>query len=707
MKKINLLFAACIFLCVLTGCGRNVPANADILDTTPTPAPAESIAVTETVPPEEEEFSVESNYTITRKTRENPVPMGTDDTWTIFIYICGTDLETKDGLASFNLQLLMNGPEAQNVRYIVQTGGTAQWGNVDDQLLEYFELEEIATRNLIDSQKLQRWEVTDTMTLLDEQELAPMSDPGTLGDFLTWGVENYPAEKMGVILWDHGGGSIRGMFADELYEGQGMPLLELEDAFDRTYDSMTDKFEFVAFDACLMGSVEVANVLAPYARYMYASEEVEPGFGWGDYSLFTYAIDADPEMNGGDLGILLCNEFFEFYREIDMEKNVTLSVIDLEKIDNVLYALNNMAIEISDGSVSPTYFAEVSRGVARTQHYAYQHMVDLSDLAKKLADLAPDSYEDVQQAVEEAVVYQVSGKSRAFTNGLSVFYPTNEVTLFSLTEYGLTSAAPDYTHYISDFLFKKSKHTRLNRQFVQITQEPYATDDGIYEMSFDPSTYDYIQRFGFQLHYDIGEGQCIILGFDDDVEFDADTGVVKDNFEGKWAAIDGLPLLLWLQESNPEYNLYHSPILLNGEETYLVIQWIWNEAEPDNGHYEILSTWSGADPNTGLASRETGNLMAGDRISPRYVILQTENVVSEELIEDTSDFIDDDGNYIYSDIDNYIIFNENTMLEQTLLWPGEYYYQFVIVDVFGGLQTYAPITFTIDEEGIPVLKTAA
>lgn len=30
------------------------------------------------------------------------------------------------------------------------------------------------------------------------------------------------------------------------------------------------------FDACLMSSLEVASVLAPYANYMIASQETEP-----------------------------------------------------------------------------------------------------------------------------------------------------------------------------------------------------------------------------------------------------------------------------------------------------------------------------------------------------------------------------------------------------------------------------------------------
>lgn len=35
----------------------------------------------------------------------------------------------------------------------------------------------------------------------------------------------------------------------------------------------------VGFDTCVMGCVEVAQALAPYADYLVASEDLEPGTG--------------------------------------------------------------------------------------------------------------------------------------------------------------------------------------------------------------------------------------------------------------------------------------------------------------------------------------------------------------------------------------------------------------------------------------------
>ena len=57
-----------------------------------------------------------------------------------------------------------------------------------------------------------------------------MGDSQTLSDFLTWGVKNYPADHMALILWDHGGGSISGVCFDERNNNDSLYLRELDKA---------------------------------------------------------------------------------------------------------------------------------------------------------------------------------------------------------------------------------------------------------------------------------------------------------------------------------------------------------------------------------------------------------------------------------------------------------------------------------------------
>ena len=42
-----------------------------------------------------------------------------------------------------------------------------------------------------------------------------MTKPDTLSSFIQWCHENYPANRMELIFWDHGGGSVSGYGYDE------------------------------------------------------------------------------------------------------------------------------------------------------------------------------------------------------------------------------------------------------------------------------------------------------------------------------------------------------------------------------------------------------------------------------------------------------------------------------------------------------------
>ena len=173
--------------------------------------------------------------------------------WTVLLYICGSDLESLYSSAAEDIEEIAAAEYSEDVRVVIQTGGANEW------------------HNNVSSDAIQRFIKTEGgIECVEELDDANMGAPETLADFVLWGVENYPAKKMGLILWDHGGGSVGGVCQDEKND-DSLTLAELDKVFNSVYDAMTDRFEFIGFDACLMATLETANILVPYARYMYAS----------------------------------------------------------------------------------------------------------------------------------------------------------------------------------------------------------------------------------------------------------------------------------------------------------------------------------------------------------------------------------------------------------------------------------------------------
>lgn len=253
-----------------------------------------------------------------------------DDSWAVYWYLCGSDLETNGGFATIDLSEMMEVQLPENVNVVIQTGGAAVWQN------EY-----------MDPSKLQRWLYnSEGLQLLEEQETANMGDAQTLYEFLSFADENYPADKVAVTFWNHGGGSVAGAAFDELHGLDSLDLGEMYQAFDAVWpaDMQNPALELVGFDTCLMATVDVASVFQNFARYLVASEEVEPGNGWL-YSGWLRQLADNPAMNGEELGISICDTYYEGCEAVGTQDQTTLSVTDLTKLTPLLEAYESFGEE--------------------------------------------------------------------------------------------------------------------------------------------------------------------------------------------------------------------------------------------------------------------------------------------------------------------------------------------------------------------------
>ena len=131
--------------------------------------------------------------------------------------------------------------------------------------------------------------------------------------FLDFARENYPAESYGLILWDHGGGPMVGFGMDTAYKGDGLTLPELREALEQSAFKDDSKLEWLAFDACLMASLEVAALLSPYARYMIASQEALPGYGF-DYA-FLKSLSSSG-LTGTEAGRAIIDHTYAYYEAL-------------------------------------------------------------------------------------------------------------------------------------------------------------------------------------------------------------------------------------------------------------------------------------------------------------------------------------------------------------------------------------------------------
>ena len=185
------------------------------------------------------------------------------DVVTIMVFMCGSDLESKNAMGVYDLVEMANADFSDNVNLLVYTGGSKTW-HTDSISARYNQIYRV-----IGDGKIQ--------CLVENAGTGAMVDPDTLTSFIEYGVENFEANRYALIFWDHGGGTVSGYGYDEKYPNAGSMSLS---QIDKALTNADVEFDFVGFDCCLMATTETALMLSEHADYMIGSEESEPGIGW-------------------------------------------------------------------------------------------------------------------------------------------------------------------------------------------------------------------------------------------------------------------------------------------------------------------------------------------------------------------------------------------------------------------------------------------
>lgn len=332
-------------------------------------------------------------------------------TFTLMVYMCGADLESEDGMGTRDLEEMMSAGlmASSSVRVIVATGGSKTWhmSGIDASTNQYFE---VGTMKLVE---------------LKDAGRQDMCNSATLGDFVAYAMDYAPADRYGLILWDHGSGPLRGFGYDERFRGgRSMAVPDLASAVTAALDGR--RLSFIGFDACLMSSVECAYVLKDAADCLIASQGLEPGEGW-DYEGLLDALKRDPSISVEALGRQIVDGFIaDANRSLD--RNVMLSVVDLSKIDAVCEALGVLGSALSQKHTTAqlTTIANARSGMhsfGEDDEEAFD-LVDIGALCDRLGAVLPVETARLKRATEAAVTYSRRGLiSSARAGGLSVYFP--------------------------------------------------------------------------------------------------------------------------------------------------------------------------------------------------------------------------------------------------------------------------------------------
>jgi hypothetical protein len=577
---------------------------------------------------------------------------------TVLVYMNGSDLESADdaGAASKDLDEMMAVGSTDKVNVVVETGGTQKWMNSN-----------------ISAERNQRWLVQQGELELVNDDLGSRSigDAATLQDFITWGVANYPAKKYALIFWNHGAGSVHGFGSDELFEGDSLLLPEIDTALHDAYKETEVTFELIGFDACLMATVETASMVKSYAKYLVASEELEPGHGW-DYTPILKHLVEQSDLNGPAVGKAIVDGYKLQAEEQETANEITLSVVDLAKLPAVEEAFDSL-IELAAADLAePQRILALSKARSKAEDYGSSgahggntDMVDLVDLAEKASALYPDEAAQLVDSIKEAVVYNINSVSKPNAAGLSIYFPYKDKENFqdNLDIYKTLSFSETYRSFVEAYVSKLGEDTqaiRFENEVPQVVESEDTESEGtLYQVSITNEDMEQLSEAYSVLttYADSSESTLLFLGMDDTVTLNEETGVLEDTFTGQSVTLNGNFVSMFLTGYGEDYTEYGIPAKLNGKEVDILVNYNY-----ENGESRIIGAWAGIDEKTGMADKDIIKIKSGDVITP---VFYTYDEITEK-----------DG---FLEGDSFTVGGALT-LEQTPLPEGRYLFGFYLID---------------------------
>lgn len=588
--------------------------------------------------------------------------------WTVMVYVAADNDLEQFALGDLNEMEFVG--STSEVRIVAQMDRSDQYSNLDDDWSDtrrYF-IEEDFSFGKIGS------------TVVDEIGEVNTGDPDTLVDFATWAMETYPSENYALVIWNHGG-SWYGAASDDSAGGDELTLPEIDQALAAiTEQTGVDKLDLVGFDACLMGALEVYQVLSPYARYAIASAELVPGFGW-NYIDMLYELIDNAAFDGRGFGQAIVETFMEFYNRPEQNYDVfSMSVIDLQQVGGLNSALESFynfvevdperALGVIDAARAETF---VHGGFDDPQYTDVWAAIDFIQFMELISQ-SPEypalarSANYVVAAANRLVTYHSGSGEFAARGGLTVYFPRsvrfyerdarNELYA-EKTQVNMT----DWREFL-DIYYQTAVENGLQRPLGEVIGASADEDSVLVDLGLAGSG---ITDAAFYVKWTAVDGEPILIDYDR-------LGITNRqqiNWEPRISIVsDGdveVPILLIVNRNNPDQGIINGRFIpadgtpVNAQ---LVVN-LFSEEDADDGNTSKLQNDTGEEDEEaieedgeitsiwGIRNTPAGQMPfeiafnEGDRFIPSWISLSENNEFVPRDSTDQLRFTGSNMNFVY------------------------------------------------------------
>jgi len=270
--------------------------------------------------------------------------------------------------------------------------------------------------------------------ILEEYEKIDTGDYKELVKFVKWAVENYPADRYMVSLWQPGGGLGGGcrpvhICVDNI-SGNGIAAVELGIALKQIKEFTGRKLDILGMDCNQAQKLENCYEVMDYVDYAVSSEEAVTPNGW-PYDLILGGITKDPNMKPAVLASFIVNAYYRKYSAGN--EIITQSAIDCSRLGAVREKLDAMADALIGKLGDKNVKTAIDKAARDVQTYCDESRCDIVDFCRRLNAGIRD--EKINQAANEVIESVVSGPSKLVienktfgdqvkdSNGVTIYIP--------------------------------------------------------------------------------------------------------------------------------------------------------------------------------------------------------------------------------------------------------------------------------------------
>jgi len=252
-------------------------------------------------------------------------------------------------------------------------------------------------------------------------------DPKLLKDFISR-FSQITSRYRALIIWNHGSAWIY----DSSYITKAIGFDETQvdalaiNEIRKALEELNVGFDIIGMDACMMGSLEVANELRDRARYLVASFFSEPGLGW-NYEFFSgVTSSSDPRS----IGQLIVDKYFE---SLPNYSPLSLCVYDSANVQTVVENVSELGSKLksvlqSDSSSKSRFLNYRNSSATADNVLPYNLLIDLKSFTTQISQKETvtelvDIANAVISSLQNLAIYNRTSPGTDAT--ISIFFPTS------------------------------------------------------------------------------------------------------------------------------------------------------------------------------------------------------------------------------------------------------------------------------------------